>query len=373
MLIIKLKNIYRYLTHNKGLLFSHSAEEDLNFLNMFPEPKSDIERSFFQYKCQMWRDNQAAKYAAANLAAAVLLLPFLIYYRIQSKHISFRGESRIPMTIDFFSMGLIPEDIIGTEQFMIMDDVKGALSKNDIKWLKQIPVFKYGPFFFFKIMCRLAVYSQVITEYHPGMIIASAEYSFTSSVLTAYCEKRDAEHINIMHGEKFFNLTDAFSRFTSFYVWDQHYIQVFNKLRADKTEYRINKKKGYDLAPNNTGRYTYYLQNENVEQLQIIKDSFVRMGVRYNIRLHPRYSMGNVYKVFEKDVIEDPSRVPIVDSLKNTEYVVSKYSTVLYEAFLSGRTVVIDDLSDPDLFKELRSRDLIIMSKTHLLLSSLIE
>ena len=80
---------------------------------------------------------------------------------------------------------------------------------------------------------------KIFNEYTPKDLYVSAEYSFTSSILTAYCERNRVRHINVMHGEKTFFIREAFSRFHIFYVWDDFYIKLFHQLRANRTEYVV--------------------------------------------------------------------------------------------------------------------------------------
>lgn len=48
-LLLKLAN---KIQKSSDSLFSVSVEKQERYLNCFPEPKDDIERSYFQYKCQ---------------------------------------------------------------------------------------------------------------------------------------------------------------------------------------------------------------------------------------------------------------------------------------------------------------------------------
>lgn len=369
-LITLLKNIYNRVSHAGGLTFFHSVEEDEVFLQSFPEPKSDIERSFFQYRCQKWSDKSEFKYFISNLISAILIIPFMIKYRNNEKKCLYSGFDKNVMTADFCRMGTIPEEINIEAPPILIGNDEGMLTKEDLKWLKRIPIRRYGFFFYFKVLCRVAIYSRAIREHKPSKIFCSAEYSFTSSILTNYCEERGIDHINIMHGEKIFALTDAFSRFTSFYIWDEEYKELFYKLRANKTNYIILPKTPFLLNKCTNNSFTYYLQSETIEQLRIIKKSMDSLKVEYSVRPHPIYGTKDIYKIFEKERIENNKMYTIKESLNNTKFAISVDSTVLYEAYLAGRKVIIDDVSNPQLFRELGKRNYIMMRKPHQLLSN---
>jgi hypothetical protein len=249
----------------------------------------------------------------------------------------------------------------------------GILTKEDLIWLRKISIMKCGFFFYFKIMCRVAAYSEAARMYKPRKIFCSAEYSFTSSLLTAFCENMGVEHVNVMHGEKIFELKDAFSRFSRFYVWDEEYAKLFHRLRANKTTYIIEPKQPIDLSACDNGRYTYYLQSETIEQLKCIKQILESLNADYVVRPHPVYGTDSIYKIFDKDHIEDYKQISLAESLNNSEFAVSVNSTVLYEAFLSGRKVIIDDVSNPKLYSDFKKRDYIMMNKKHILLSSIVK
>ena len=56
---------------------------------------------------------------------------------------------------------------------------------------------------------------------HLNTIYVSNEYSFTSSLLTQYFESQGIEIVNLQHGLKNHEVTDAFAQHTKHYVWDK--------------------------------------------------------------------------------------------------------------------------------------------------------
>ena len=72
-------------------------------------------------------------------------------------------------------------------------------------------------------------------------------------------------------------------------------------------------------------------------------------------RLHPRYSNPKIIeKIVGKSNIEDPFKVPILSSISSMEYAVGSYSTVLNQAFNSGKKVILDDITYKEIFLQLK-------------------
>ena len=177
-----------------------------------------------------------------------------------------------------------------------------------------------------------------------------------------------------MHGEKLFMIREAFSHFSSFYVWDSFYIKLFLSLRADKTKYLVSPIIMPSIVVNKDKKNcVYYLGLESKKQLKAIKVNLEKLGIDYLVRPHPVYETPAVRHVFDEKHIEDVKSVDIWKSISNAGMVISIYSTVLFQAFLQGADIVIDDISNAKLFKDLQERDYIMFDKPHLLLSKIIK
>ena len=365
-------NIYKKADNRTLVRFKHSRKEDEDYINSFADPVDDIERSFNQYLCQKRNDSDALKYFAANIAAMLAYIPFLLSYRIKRKKVRFQKHYNNAVTRDFLEP-MVP-DVFGGE-CICQDFNEGSLSKEDSNFIREVrrryPISFY---FSFKCMCRVASYSDLIKKYNPKTIFCSAEYSFTSSILTKYCENNNTAHINLMHGEKLFNPREAFSRFTEFYVWDEDYIDIFTALRADKTRYIVNPMKLPDIEIETAfGKCVYYLQLQTRDQLIKIKETLEKTGLDYKVRPHPVYDTSATEEIFTKDKIENYKDVDIWESIAKGGLVISIDSTVLYQAYLKGVDIIIDDISNPDLYNELADRGYIMLDKPHRLLSELIK
>ena len=363
-----LRSIYGRFDRKKTYHFSHSRAEDEAYINTFIEPVDDIDRSFNQYLCQKWNDNSPIRYFLINVVAAVLILPYSFNYRKKSKKVEAKKHYDAVLARDFIE-SLLPDDFKGS--YIYQEFNKGFLAKEDSLFISDL--WKKHPmsfYFVFKCMCRVASYSDFIKNFTPNIVYSSAEYSFTSSILTNYCEKHNIDHVNIMHGEKLYTTREAFSRFTRFYVWDDFYIELFISMRADKTKYLISPMRVPDVdVKKSTNSCVYYLQLQTKEQLIKIKEAMEKLGVKYKLRPHPVYDTSATKEVFGEARIENSKSVDIWTSIANAGIVVSVYSTVLYQAYLKNVTIMIDDISNPELYRQLAERDYIMVNKPHLLLS----
>lgn len=366
-IINSLYKLYKHQTTKTGLHFAHSRKEDEEFINGFNEPLNDVQRSYQQYLCQKWMDDSPWRYVLSNLGAMLLLIPFAIKFgRKEKPQIGNKFDAVV--TIEFLKWKL-PNDFYGT--VACQDFNKGSLVKEDKKYISEMrKQYPFAFYFRFKCLCRIASYSDAIRRFDPKIIFSSAEYSFTSSVLTWYCEQHGVVHENVMHGEKLYLPREAFSRFTKFYVWDEFYINLFHSLRADKTEYIVTpiNVPEVDIELSNT-KCVYYLGLETEDELLRIKDALENLGKEYYVRPHPVYDTPATRRVFSDDHIQDCKSVDIWDSIAHAGLAISIYSTVIYQAYLAGVQIMIDDVSDPTLYHDLFERDYIMLNKPHLLLS----
>lgn len=268
------------------------------------------------------------------------------------------------------------------EKYRIANGDYGYILKfSDLLFIFRI--FKFTtdpPFFIFKIILKMALYSYNMTKNGCGAIITSSEYSFTSSALTAYCEQRKTIHINVMHGEKFYFIRDSFFRFHECYVWDYHYEKLFRKLKCYQNQFIIEwpvkflrYKQPLPLRKGDKKKFKYYLDGTEVKsEIGLLTNLTMKAGVVPTFRPHPLHTSKEILKDLEVP-IEDYASVDILHSVLSTDYVCAKYSTVLYEAFLIGKNIVIDDLTQPEKFVMLKDLDYIMFAKPHTLLSNFIN
>lgn len=381
-----LKSLALFLERRQNSLFSYDIDRQKKYIDSFRKPKDNIERSFFQYKCQM-RFNVRPLLLLLNIASLPIIFFFLVKYR--KKDIDLKTMQTNKKDAVFFRDGkpvnILPNSLVSKYKDIESEPMDGIIiSRRDRYFLRQI-IFRYPLSWHFILKCVIKVgrYSFVIENYRPEIIIVCAEYSFTSSVLTDYCNKRNIKHVNIMHGEKLYYMRDSFFRFNKCYIWDKYYERLFIKLRAYNKQFIVEVpcSLSFDtsIKIDNISKfdYTYYLGIESEETLVKISKILSKLnynGYKVSVRPHPRYSnMRDVRRVFHFVNIEDTNTITIENSLLQTKNAISLYSTVLNQAFYNSIPIVIDDVSNSKYFNKLEELGYICLYKKHILLSEVLE
>lgn len=379
--VSKLKHMAIKLEQINESVFGYPVEKQERFINHFKEPKDDIERSYFQYLCQM-KFNKPIITFGLNIASSVLFF----FYLFKGSDTVKEKDNQIKNI--FFSNGMspniIPDKLIEElgENIDIVNEKKEFLTDYDRRYIYSI--WKRYPFsfhFLLKCLLKIRYYSYEIYSAEVKNIIVCNEYSFTSSILTDYCSKHNIIHINVMHGEKIFYMRDSFFRFHRCYVWDEYYKDLFVQLRAAPQQFYIEippslKFKTKSMSQKSVN-YTYYLGWESGKQLEIIINilkQLQRKNAIVAIRPHPRYSdIKEIIKKADNIEVENFNTISIEQSLKRTENAIAIYSTVLNQAYSNGIEIVIDDVSDKNKYNSLFQRKYIMLNKPHKLLSTILR
>jgi hypothetical protein len=385
MLIKTIKHLYLSLTKTQSP-FLKDVKLEKQFLVNLKEPNDDFQRSFNQYLCQKYLGNKK-EYLLYNIGSFILIIPFLIFFILRrqfKKTIKTKCDAIFVEPV--IGRKIIPNELL-SEFELIYDafysSTKIYLQRDDIQFvIKLICCYCFHFYFLLKCIMKVAMYRAIIQQYSPKAFIVSSEYSFTSSVLTAFCNRNGIEHINVMHGEKLFYIRDSFFRFDRCYVYDDHYIKLFYKLRAERNNFFVSHPSSLYIDINKYKNdsqmcdYKYYLANFNEKELRKIISSIqslIDAGYKIKVRPHPRYS--NLFllnKYLETIFIEDQNIIGIEESLSNTKNVIGLYSTVLYQAYMNSIPIVFDDITYKDFLSQLKMRDYILYSKQHNLLSEII-
>jgi len=376
------KKLQNKLLKGKQPFFIQDITEQRKLLESFPEPQNLIERSYFQYVCQAKQIPLILR--IIQNTTSIFLLCNLIFMKKREVNNLHSSQSNIAVFISGLNdVSYIPEKLQEEFDQIIHQDYlfKNKLTKSDEALIKKLLKKHWrNPYFILKCAMKIGLYSEHINTYNPKAIITFSEFSFTSSLLTYYCNLRNIEHINIMHGEKLFNIRDSFVEFDRFYVWDEHYENLFIQLRAKKNQFKVEIPDALCLNADNEDKYvhviTYYLGGEDERELTSINNDLSSIDIPLDkicIRYHPRYSDINIVKkIFRGYVIENPNEVDIEKSLSMTKYAASLYSTVLYLAYVNGKKVVINDLSSPKKYELLDDLNYIMIKKPHIKLSELL-
>ncbi len=380
MKAVFLKRIALGLEKKQNSIFTYPVAVQKKYIKHFPEPKDNIERAYFQYCCQMKLYGELIQ-TCLNLSA----LPISLLYLLKLKKTD--EETKKSVDAVFFNDGkpfnIIPKSVVLKYQDIItLSTDNRILTKDDRAFLNRI--FKRYPFswmFWLKLVLNISRYSYAIIKYSPKAIISCSEFSFTSSVLTEYCHTKGVKLINVMHGEKLYFIRDSFVKYDEFYVWDKGYRDLLASLGADKEQFKIEApasltiKADYEVEKKYD--YTYYLQIEpdsELEKLSQTLGKLVDKGYKVSLRPHPRYTnIDTVNRLFSGIDIEDCNMLSIEKSILETKNVISKYSSVLNQAYHSGINIVIDDISDKNRFLKLKELQFVMLTVEHKLLSDVLE
>lgn len=343
----------------------------------------DLERSYLQYRCQV---ASLSVFRKIFLNVISLPYPFLALYWLFKGFLFCLQKKQselqlgVAVYLGFYDY-VIPESLREKYQIIRCKNRSMLLFRDLLFLWKEGICFRFlSPYFCAKVLFKVAMYRGILSIESPELIIATSEYSFTSSILTRYCELEGRRHFNVMHGEKAFHIRDSYFRFHRCFIWDEHYRSLFLRLKAYPDQFIVELPraflKQYGNSHSSLGRLTYYLASEKGAQLEVIRNTLKVLQSRYNVfvRPHPRYSdFRTVRDLFNMFGFEDPYQVGIDVSLESSEVVAGLCSTVLYQAYLGGKQVVIDDVSDPAAFQKLTEIDYIMLNKSHVLMSELVS
>ena len=374
-----LKSLVGTLTAQRDSVFSCPVSSQQEFLSAFGEPGDNFDRAYDQYRCQIYLAGKGT--AALYHLASMILLPI---YRHQLFSAKKPAAGQLCNAVFLFSgdLNLLPESLqVEFPSLIHVRDFQSHfyLAAEDKKILSDLRK-RYPTALYFRLKCmlKLGMYRWFYETYHPKAMIVSSEYSFTSSFLTEWCEQIGVEHINVMHGEKLFDITDAFFRFHRCYIWDEGYRQLFAALRAEPTQFCVAMPPAlqpWDVTGiEKTVDYTYYLQAEDTETLKNISEALYTLRKRGNVvavRPHPIYSdRTKVCKLFDGCLIEDKAQIDLRTSVLRTRHAISLNSTVLYQAYINHVVVVIDDISNPAHFEKMQEMQYHMLNMPHALLSN---
>ena len=346
---------------NRSSYKQYATDEVLDYINSFPGPKSYAERSYFQYKCNT--KLYGVKPAAAFCRNIACFFAFWMLFLKRGKAGSSENIKYVFIS-DEHKMDIIPEKYKGS--FVQVSRAQGwLLGKTERKLLLQLwRRYPFSYYFLLKNLIKIADYNWAVETYHPDAVLCSCEYSFTSSFLTYYCHQRNVKHINLMHGYNMIDLKCPFSTFDVMSIWDSFFVKAYEMMRCGTKNFQVDKPNCMKLnkyqVNNDVPVLKYYSQNyvkmalPVLEQLQTIAE---RRGMSLVVRPHPSYPFdpGDKRKL-SGVVFEDHATVNIEQSINGADYVAARNSTVLYQAAQLDKTILIDDVSLPEEYKESRKK-----------------
>ena len=349
--------ILRWLSKGNKRWYDRDIDANMAFIHSFKEPKDLWQRSYYQFKC--YRFDVPVWKRFLYSFGGIILLPFsLLWFRIN--HLFIHFIKKVECVGDCFDVpDMIPESL--KEKYSINTDVYNSgfgLSHSDFIYLfHHVIPYLCSPSFVLHITYKIAAYSNIFYKYQPDVVVCHNEYSYSSSALTDYCRCHNVTHINIMHGERLVNIRNAFFEYDKCYVWHNHYKQLYLDLRSgtkpDDFVIETPKALAIDVQANFNqdafADYKYYLDEMPYEELVCIVSSLKHLkdkGFKVLYRPHPRYTdIDLLQSIVSHDEIEYPSLISINTSIASCNYVIGSFSTVLLQAYLCGKGVIVDDVT----------------------------
>ena len=360
-------------------------QEQYDYLYSLPEPRDDIERSYNQYLCQAYSSENRFSLFLKNVASAVMLP---IYFRKQYRQEDKKSDIDRPLIYIMVNnkTDMLPDELRNSDKLIGVPYGDGFfLDAKDITFVRKIKrKYPHSYYFVYKVLLKIGLYSSIIRRYDPRAIVVNAETSYTSSILTYYCENKGIQHIDVMHGEKVFWIRDSFFRFTKCFVWSDYHLELFKSLRAVTSEYIVSLPPAmrfdvskYQIDQNKLVDYKFYLGYENQQTVEVfrnIADILVKKNKTFMLRPHPVYTdIDLLRRWFSQDEIEDSTTVGIEESIMSTKNVVSIFSTVLRQACYAGVRVVVDNCSNIRKYEEMKDLKFWLYQIDHTLLSNEIK
>jgi hypothetical protein len=331
---------------------------------------SFIRNSWAQYLCHKTLYPKSTWFIL-NFFSAIFYLPLLLY-------LFSRSLKKSPITpinrISIFRLpdGFDPDGTIRTEK-LPTGQLKTKYFHDIFELIRKAP---NAPYFLFKSTWKLAMYMELIELHKPQEIYVSQEMNFESSLITNFLKSKSISHNNVMHGEKLFNIKDAFSSFTKIFVWEPYYVELFENLKCEYGEYHLfNPIPPQIPGAKKTHALKYYHQiSSSRDEFKIVLENLKNFAQQKKceviVRPHPRHSQKyEIEELKTKGIEIEYASVGIYESIKSARYVCSEFSTVLYQAHLMGKELVIDN-SFPERALRIKELGLIIYEKPHQLLVS---
>ena len=390
-----------YTSINNKILFdpelSHPLiEEQKKYIESFPDPRDEYERSFFKYKCVAFYYYHGIGKILLNFISVVVIGPLFLFYRIKGKQNNHFFEKYTPKDrlLRKTSLTIPIDDIFPEELECLYADIENYCGMDyskiflpDIASKIFINVVKKHPYSFhylLVVLIRLSQQSFLLAKYSPKCITTYVcEREFADPLLTMLSEKYGVRYEAFMHGDYYYSSFHAFMHYSRYWIWSKHYKEMFTllKCKQDMRVYIPKKYSGIAQAQKSELEYayfaTYYLTGESEEALiaiKVILEILNNKGKKCKIRPHPRFSnISFVNKTFDGYYIEDTGKVSLKDSLDTSYLAISTCSTVLSQAYYSGKKIIVDDCSNKTLFEELKKAEYIYIYAADMLLSELLK
>lgn len=363
-----------------------------NFLSSLDEPNDYIDKAYNKYLCKKYYFSKKKLFISRVICGFGMFIGDIFLKFPIKDNSNALSEDKILIEV---IKDINPNEIVPNK--LVKKYPKRIYSKYSNKYLgrmnqtaKNILLscrnrYPKDVFFHFLIYKELVKHSHFIKKYDPSAtLVYASERNIASPIITEFYERNNRKFISFMHGDYILQMNQAFMQFSEYYVWDEAYINMFvHDLHCDDKQFivytpkKLMKKWNLEII---TPEYfcTYYFTGCSKKSVKIVAEAFNKLkasGKKCKVRLHPRWSVNDtlIKELFKEFFIEEAKNISMEESLGNTQYAIGLNSTVLHEAFVEGRKVVIDDISSPDDFNSLVDRRYIMLKKEHILFSELLK
>ncbi|ASJ74610.1 hypothetical protein [Granulosicoccus antarcticus] len=352
----KIKDKLVSINWNKSWKEESDSLEKLSMLRA-RYPLDPVYDSFFQQKAQMLNSSLLLK-------IALWFTSFLATFFLIAKYLSISSGRKLKDydVAYYYSKEIYHKDYEPNKSKVDVQLDKGTLYLRDIVFLMRCLVMVRLDFSLIAIATfRIAQARYAMARYGVSELWVSMEYSAACGILKKYGENEGLKIVNFMHGEKVLTARDSFCSFDDYYVWTDHHADVVSKLYCKSNISVLNPWEGLDLGCDFTKMSVCYFlkggeSEEELEELCIVLDSMKKNGHSIFLKEHPRRKTDS-YFVNQYSVV--PVSRDILEVFGDYQYIVAQYSTVLLQAWLLGREVIVDDVSNPLLFESLKDRNYI--------------
>lgn len=216
---------------------------------------------------------------------------------------------------------------------------------------------------------EFALHSYILENYNPkATVVYVNERNTLGAIIRDIYEKNNKEFIGFMHGTDLWQLTKAFMSFSRYYIWDKDYIDMYeNDSYCNIGKYivyrPIKNRHVFDFDKKYSKDITYYLsgQTESAQiKLANIMKELHKKGIKLVVRKHPRHEIDS--SIYLKGNIEDSS-TDIYNSMNETEYIAGTSTTVIEQGYYGGKKILIDDVTNEQVFDDLKTRKYLMLKK----------
>lgn len=296
--------------------------------------KNCLDRSFLQYKSQV-NNGLLINFILIFFTPFLIFLPLVMIIRLKNKKFQEVLGGDIIAVIP--NRNILPEIFEEKNVKYLIKFYNFNVNLKDILFIYKL-IFRYFFHSYFWMKCIYVIFSYSgIAKRSEKEVLVSNEYSFTSSVLTLYLNSYGKIVSNCMHGEKVLCQRDCFSTYDNFYIWDDYYSYLLQKMDV-KANFIISGCDALDLKikiNDSASNIVFYLQGvEGINDLMVIKEKLISLSIIYGchffVKPHPRYLNDKLSSVFDENEILD---IDFNEAIKMTHIICSNYSTVLFQAY----------------------------------------